>query len=283
MINFTVVLLILNTALCVLIGLVAPCLNLLAITPTAEPRQGRIQMENARTTEDKLFSLRQTHQLMATLATNLDWSRIPSAAIQELVRDPERAGELLTAFLAQGLGAVVAQEPCSRKSLSFSPHWHRDGSVVYAKMVSTGWTADEWMVWFEENGIRFLESSDKVLCSGQFNPTPAGTVRKIAIVTSGGYELNDWTLSNATKYAGQCGFGNSDLETICLFRKSFSLKEMNAMNGAASWFVATHEPIGEARRQLITGTAENGRWIASAGAMPNGTWPFYSSFIYNRN
>ena len=238
-----------------------------------------MNMDTEREREEKLATLRQTHQLMATITANIDWSRIPSGAIQELIRDPEHAGQLVTAFIAQGLSAAPANEPFARGIHGFRPHWGRDGNVIYARMVSTGWLAEEWGVWCRENGYRLLNSVEQALHSGKFKVTPAGTIREIAIIVDHDHRLDGWTAPMIDNQAKEFRFQPADLETVFLFRKSFSNKELKAMG--PTWFVAAHEPLDEEGSQLTVGTNDDGRWIGLVSPMKSGEWPHYSSFIYN--
>jgi len=230
--------------------------------------------------EARLATTPQTHQLMATLATGAAWSHIPPEAIQELIRDPERAGELFTAFIAQGLSAALAREPCSRAFNAFRPHWYQQNGIIYAKMVSTGWKAEEWVVWFRENNYELPQAVQDLLLSGRFKPTRAGVSRRIGIIAYPGCHPDEWIMPKIMQRAEGFHFDPADLETLCLFRKSFSDKEMDAMG--SQWYVAAHEPVDESGRRLIAGTVGNGRWISFAKPLSDEHWPHYSAFIFNR-
>lgn len=230
--------------------------------------------------EERLLAIGQTHQLMASLATNADWGNIPGPAIQELIRDPVRAGELFSAFVAQGLSAAQANESSSRAG-AHVPHFSREEEGGYsANMISLGWGGVEWSVWCREHGYRLLDSVEDILRSDKFRPTPAGTVRRIAILADDDRFGDAWNMPAINAKAQGYGFLPADLETAFLFRKSFSHKELEAMG--STWFVAAHPPLDSEGSQLVVGTNEGGRWIGLASPMPNGLWPHYSSFIYNR-
>ena len=54
---------------------------------------------NGKVSRMKTIGLEQSHELMAKLATNVDWSQIPTELAQAIIRDPVGAGREFTAFL----------------------------------------------------------------------------------------------------------------------------------------------------------------------------------------
>ncbi len=235
---------------------------------------------NDRAREERMLAIEQSHQLMATLSTNADWRGIPTGAIQELISDPERAGELFSRFVSQGLSAVLADE-LPEYPLRFRRHWHQHDGIIYSRMITNGWLGSDWVAWLHGNGYELFDSVADILCSDKFQPSASGRVREIAIIADGDRLGDKWKMSEINARAEGLGFKPADLETALLFRKSFSTKEMKAMGPV--WFIAAHPPLDCEGNQLLVGTNESGRWVGLASPKPNGLWPHYSALIYNRN
>lgn len=58
----------------------------------------------------KPVSTDQSHQLMSTLSTNVDWSALDADMIQGIIKDPTNAGRQFTQFLRNG-GKVIVGKP----------------------------------------------------------------------------------------------------------------------------------------------------------------------------
>jgi len=56
---------------------------------------------------EKMVSLDQSHEVMAKIGTNCDWSAIPSDVAKEAYGDPKRLGAEFTRFLQNGGRMVV--------------------------------------------------------------------------------------------------------------------------------------------------------------------------------
>ena len=84
----------------------------------------------------KSVTIDQSHEVMAILATNVDWDAPDGSVLQEqIVRKPMEAGKQFTAFLKNG-GRVIVGEPKVieiDRSESFNP----------AKLIGEGWTIEE--------------------------------------------------------------------------------------------------------------------------------------------
>lgn len=58
----------------------------------------------------KPVSTDQSHQLMSTLSTNVDWSALDADVTQEIIKDPTNAGRQFTQFL-KNKGRVIVGKP----------------------------------------------------------------------------------------------------------------------------------------------------------------------------
>lgn len=82
----------------------------------------------------KPVSTDQSHQLMSTLSTNVDWSALDADIIQGIIKNPTRAGEEFTAFLRNS-GRLTVDPKILRIDYvhPFDP----------AEFIGKGWTVDE--------------------------------------------------------------------------------------------------------------------------------------------
>ncbi|MBU2634897.1 hypothetical protein KJ841_00275 [Patescibacteria group bacterium] len=84
----------------------------------------------------KSVTIDQSHEVMAILATNVDWDTLDGSVLQEqIVRKPMEAGKQFTAFLKNG-GRVIVGEP---KVIEI----YRSESFNPAKFIGEGWTIEE--------------------------------------------------------------------------------------------------------------------------------------------
>lgn len=134
-------------------------------------------------------------------------------------------------------GALVVSEPVRR--------WRVDeNGWIRFSLASTGETGIEWADWFRANGYDLGNETEFMLRSGTFQPSPKGTVYKIAVLPGKLWKDADRITSKVRAYCNDHSLKHGkeeNPEVGCLIRRAFSDEEIEAMG--LTWIVTLHEPI----------------------------------------
>ena len=69
----------------------------------------------------KSVSIRQSHSVVSTLINNVNWDELDGDVLQEIVRNPRKAGEQFTTFLKKGFKAIIGRSILIDRSKPFDP------------------------------------------------------------------------------------------------------------------------------------------------------------------
>lgn len=95
----------------------------------------------------------------------------------------------------------------------------KDG-IIYFSVFSEGFTAEQWLNYFEKNKVIISKTVREIILSMRFKPTIG---EKYFVIIKGNNFTNETrTLENIKKFAQEKKFRKLNAETICLLRKALS-------------------------------------------------------------
>lgn len=181
------------------------------------------------------------------------------------------------------LGGMEGVKRLLRDELSVSEptrSWREENGVIYFSVKSDGTTGPEWERWYDENGYNLSDEARFILNSPDFKATNGMTI-EVAILKGILFEDNDRITKNIRAEADKRKLSKPNAEVICLIRKNFSDKEIEAMG--LWWIIAMHEPINDSDGDpdlLIASRIVVGRWLLAYDGRPGGRWSRDSGFAF---
>lgn len=124
-----------------------------------------------------------------------------------------------------------------------------DGVIYLPPFITEGVTGPDWILWLEGNDFNIGRYAKQVFHSSDFKPSKPGTVVKIAILRGTLFKDEERETKNIYAFAENFktpdnrGLMKPNAESVCLIRKKFTDKEIEAMGLAR--IVAMHEPIND--------------------------------------
>lgn len=181
------------------------------------------------------------------------------------------------------LGGEECAEKFLRDELSVSEStrsWREENGVIYFSVKSDGTTGPEWERWYDENGYNLSDEARFILNSPDFKATNGMTI-EVAILKGILFKDNDRITKNIRAEADKRKLSKPNAEVICLIRKNFSDKEIEAMG--LWWIIAMHEPINDSDGDpdlLLADRHGGGRWLDAYHDRPDRRWPCDLGFAF---
>ena len=168
-----------------------------------------------------------------------------------------------------------------RKEPTWVRRWREENGMIYFTVVSNGRTGQQWIDYFEENGIRIGEYAKSLLLSPDFKST-TGIKYEIAVLKGELFDNDNRVTSRIRTEAGTRKLAKPEAEVACLIREMFSDdEEIKAMG--LSWIITMHEPIKDSDGNLNLLGADrrgDGSWLRAYCGKPDGCWGRDDGFAF---
>lgn len=163
---------------------------------------------------------------------------------------------------------------------STSDTWREQNGVITFSVTSNGRTGEEWIIYFDANGIKLTRWAKDALRSSAFQPTN-GITMNIAILKGELFTDENRVTSFIQAEADKRKLTKPNAEVACLIRDMFTNQEIKEMG--LKWIVAMHEPIEDSDRNpnfLGTGRLGDGPWLSTDFVKPGHGWSRVNGFVF---
>ncbi len=182
------------------------------------------------------------------------------------------------------MGGEAAADSFLRGELELvraKPKWTERDGVIYFTLVSNGLTGLEWIVHLEGKGYQLTKWAKDLLNSGDFMPTPKGTVHEMGAIRATQFKDDEGITWKIRAKAKKLKMFKAHPETACLIRVLFTDKELEEMG---LWYIMSmHEPILDSDRDpglLSSSRHDGGLYLDAYCGEPGYQWNDNGAFAF---
>ncbi len=139
------------------------------------------------------------------------------------------SGELNALVKMVGGEQIARDILASRRTITVSDpiriEWSERRGVICFDLISNGFTGPDWIKHLEGKGCLLVPEAKDVLNSGNFVPTPKGTVHKMRVIRGSSF-ITVPTCETILARAKELMFSGTHPETACLICDMFSKEEL---------------------------------------------------------